>query len=100
MTTQTRSPYDDIFERLDKNHDGRIEIDELIELLENAGMDLTEKKRVAMARVSLLACPSRPIRRRSPSRTSSHKAVVRRTPRRYLFSNFSILFSNRRKSYV
>ena len=52
MTTETQSSYDELFDRLDKNHDGRIDVHELIELLEPVGMELSEKNRVAMARVS------------------------------------------------
>jgi Ca2+-binding EF-hand superfamily protein len=45
--------YRELFRRLDKNHDGRIEVDQLIELLEKVGIETSTKKRWAIARVSV-----------------------------------------------
>lgn len=44
--------YEELFQRVDKNHDGKIDVDELIELLENLGVETTTQKRAAVARVS------------------------------------------------
>ena len=47
--------YEELFRRVDQNNDGKIEADELIELLEQAGSDATSKMRSALARVSASA---------------------------------------------
>jgi hypothetical protein len=44
--------YDELFHRVDKNNDGKIDVYELIELLENMGVEASAKQRVATARVS------------------------------------------------
>jgi len=44
--------YRELFRRLDKNHDGRIEVDQLIELLEKLGVETSAKNRWATAHVS------------------------------------------------
>jgi Ca2+-binding EF-hand superfamily protein len=44
--------YDELFHQVDKNHDGKIDVYELIELLENMGVESSSKHRVATARVS------------------------------------------------
>lgn len=44
--------YGELFRRLDKNHDGRIEVDQLIDLFENVGIETSTNKRWAIARVS------------------------------------------------
>ena len=44
--------YDELFHRVDKNNDGKIDVDELIELLEKLGVETSSKQRVAIARVS------------------------------------------------
>ncbi len=46
--------YRKLFHRLDKNHDGRIEVDQLIELVEQAGVETAVKKQWAIASVSFL----------------------------------------------
>ena len=46
--------YEELFQRVDKNHDGKIDVNELIELLEKVGMETTTQKRAAIARVSVL----------------------------------------------
>jgi hypothetical protein len=45
--------YRELFRRLDKNHDGRIEVDQLIELLGKVGVESSTKTRWAIANVSL-----------------------------------------------
>ncbi|CAF1356183.1 unnamed protein product [Adineta ricciae] len=42
--------YDELFHRVDKNNDGKIDVDELIELLEKVGGETISKKRFAIAR--------------------------------------------------
>ena len=42
----------DLFRRLDKNNDGRVDVNELIDLLEQAGLEASSSTRVATARVS------------------------------------------------
>jgi len=42
--------YRELFRRLDKNHDGRIEVDQFIELLEKGGVETSTKKRWAIVR--------------------------------------------------
>ena len=44
--------YAELFRRLDRNHDGHIDVQELIDLLEQMGVEASAKDRVAMARVS------------------------------------------------
>jgi Ca2+-binding EF-hand superfamily protein len=44
--------YDELFHRVDKNNDGKLDVNELIELLENVGMETSSKNRVAIAHVS------------------------------------------------
>ena len=44
--------YEELFRRLNKNQDGHIEVDELINLLEKVGVETSSKKRWAIARVS------------------------------------------------
>ncbi len=44
--------YRELFRRLDKNHDGRIEVDQLIELLEKLGVETSAKNRWTTAHVS------------------------------------------------
>jgi Ca2+-binding EF-hand superfamily protein len=44
--------YRELFRRLDKNHDGRIEVDQLIELLEKVGVETSAKNRSDTAHVS------------------------------------------------
>lgn len=44
--------YRELFRRLDKNHDGHIEVDEFIKLLEKHGIETSTNKRWAIARVS------------------------------------------------
>ncbi len=46
--------YRELFRRLDKNHDGRIEVDQLIELLEKVGVETSTKERWTIARVSVV----------------------------------------------
>jgi hypothetical protein len=43
--------YDELFHRVDKNNDGKIDVSELIELLEKIGVETSSKQRVAIARV-------------------------------------------------
>ncbi|UJR23030.1 hypothetical protein I4U23_026056 [Adineta vaga] len=42
--------YDELFHHVDKNNDGKIDVDELIELLEKTGGETMSKKRFAIAR--------------------------------------------------
>ena len=51
--------YDELFHRVDKNNDGKIDVDELIELLEKVGGEAISKKRFAIARVSCLGFRNR-----------------------------------------
>jgi Ca2+-binding EF-hand superfamily protein len=44
--------YEELFHRVDKNNDGKIDVNELIDLLEKVGMETTTQKRAAIARVS------------------------------------------------
>lgn len=44
--------YRELFHRLDRNHDGKIEVDQLIELLEQVGLETSTNQRWAIARVS------------------------------------------------
>jgi len=44
--------YDELFHRVDKNNDGKIDVNELIDLLEKFGVETTSQKRAAVARVS------------------------------------------------
>jgi Ca2+-binding EF-hand superfamily protein len=44
--------YDELFHRVDKNNDGKIDVNELIELLEKMGVETSSTKRVDVARVS------------------------------------------------
>ena len=44
--------YEELFHQLDKNNDGRIDVHELIELLEKIGLETSTQKRAAIARVS------------------------------------------------
>ena len=44
--------YRELFRRLNKNHDGRIEVDQLVVLFEKVGIETSAKKRWASARVS------------------------------------------------
>lgn len=46
--------YDELFHRVDKNNDGKIDFNELIDLLEKVDGDLSRKKRIQIARVSRL----------------------------------------------
>jgi len=43
--------YDELFHRIDKNNDGKIEVNELIDLLENVGVETTSKQRADIAHV-------------------------------------------------
>lgn len=45
--------YDELFHHVDKNNDGKVDFDELIDLLEKVGVETTSKERVAIAHVSL-----------------------------------------------
>ncbi len=49
---ESQLSYRELFRRLDINDDGRIDVDQLIELLEKVGMETSKKKRWAIARVS------------------------------------------------
>ena len=51
--------YDELFHRVDKNNDGKIDVDELIELLEKVGGETISQKRFAIARVSCLCLRNR-----------------------------------------
>ncbi|CAF4109534.1 unnamed protein product [Rotaria sp. Silwood2] len=42
--------YDELFRRVDKNNDGKIDVDELIQLLEKVDVETSPRKRVAVAR--------------------------------------------------
>ncbi|CAF4545989.1 unnamed protein product, partial [Rotaria sp. Silwood1] len=42
--------YDELFHRVDKNNDGKIDVNELIQLLETGDVETSPKKRVAIAR--------------------------------------------------
>jgi hypothetical protein len=44
--------YRELFRRLDLNHDGRIEVEQLIELVEKVGVQSSTNTRWAIARVS------------------------------------------------
>ncbi len=44
--------YDELFHRVDKNNDGKIDVNELIDLLEKFGVETTSQKRAAIAHVS------------------------------------------------
>ena len=44
--------YRELFRRLEKNHDGRIDVDRLIQLLEKVGLETSSEKRGHTARVS------------------------------------------------
>ncbi len=46
--------YRELFRRLKKNSDGRIEVDQLIELLEKVGVETSTKERWTIARVSVV----------------------------------------------
>ena len=46
--------YRKLFHRLDKDHNGRIKVDQLIELVEQVGVETTVKKQWAIANVSFL----------------------------------------------
>jgi Ca2+-binding EF-hand superfamily protein len=50
---ESKLSYSELFRRLDKNHDGRIEVDQLIELLDKVGVEISPKKRWALVRVSV-----------------------------------------------
>jgi len=45
--------YRELFHRLNKNYDGRIEVNQLIELLEKLGIENSSIKRSAIVRVSV-----------------------------------------------
>jgi Ca2+-binding EF-hand superfamily protein len=49
---QAQQSYDDLFHCLDKNHDGRIDIQELIDLFHRMNIETSTEERVALARVS------------------------------------------------
>jgi hypothetical protein len=44
--------YDELFHHVDKNNDGKIDVNELIELLEKVDVETSSKNRVAIAHVS------------------------------------------------
>ena len=44
--------YSELFRQLDKDHDGRIDVDQLIKLLEKGGIETSTKKRWDIVRVS------------------------------------------------
>ncbi len=46
--------YRELFRRLKKNSDGRIEVDQLIELLDKVGVETSTKERWIIARVSVV----------------------------------------------
>lgn len=54
ILNENQLSYEELFRRVDKNHDGKIDVDELIELLEHVGVETTSQKRAAIARVSFL----------------------------------------------
>ena len=47
--------YEELFRRLDKNHNARIDVDQLIEYLEKIGMESSSNKRWTIAHVSALS---------------------------------------------
>ena len=59
LTHSSDVSYDELFRRLDKNHDGHIDVQELIDLLQQMGVETSSKDRVAMARVSRFNCSMR-----------------------------------------
>lgn len=53
LLNESHLSYKELFRRLDKNHDGKIEFDELIKLLEKVGVETSTNNRWAIARVSV-----------------------------------------------
>lgn len=56
---ETQLSYDELFHRVDKNNDGKIDVTELIDLLEKMGVETTSQKRADVARVSFHLLRSR-----------------------------------------
>ena len=46
--------YEQLFHRVDKNHDGRIDVNELIHLLETTDVEASSQAHAATARVSFV----------------------------------------------
>jgi hypothetical protein len=53
LLNESHLSYRELFRRLDKNHDGKIYADQLIELLEKVGVETSTKNRWTIARVSV-----------------------------------------------
>ena len=88
--------YRELFRRLEKNQDGRIDVGRLIQLLEKVGLETSNKKRGDTARVSRAHLWSEPVTGLLRSSASSIKAEVNRMRHPSHSKSSSIIFSSKR----